>query len=84
MDYTYSDVKFATVHGIFVAIEGLNAQICSYIPQTNCLVTTSAHKYLAEGLELNWIYTVHVASKGKSRLFHIHVPKFHSVIHTTW
>jgi hypothetical protein len=53
MDYTYSDVEFTAVHGIFVAIEGLNTQICSYIPQTNRLIATSAHKNLAEGLELN-------------------------------
>ena len=80
---TYSNVEFTTVYCVIVAIEGLNAKISSDIPQAHGFVATAADENLTEGLELNRVHTVYMTSKREPGLFHIHVPKLNSVIHTT-
>jgi len=50
---TYSDVEFAAVYCIIVAVEGLNAKISPNIPQADGLISTTTDENLTEGLELN-------------------------------
>ena len=59
---TYTEVEFARVDSVVVAVECLHTDISSDIPHANSLVTWSTHENLTERHKLDAINTINVAA----------------------